>query len=32
MAQASIDLHELTQREYPYGFSTDSKPTPRRAG
>jgi Fe-S cluster assembly protein SufB len=23
MAQASIDLHELTQREYPYGFTTE---------
>jgi len=23
MAQASIDLHELTQREYPYGFASD---------
>jgi Fe-S cluster assembly protein SufB len=23
MAQASIDLNELTQREYPYGFVTD---------
>ena len=23
MAQASIDLHALTEREYPYGFSTD---------
>jgi Fe-S cluster assembly protein SufB len=23
MAQASIDLRELTQREYPYGFSSD---------
>jgi Fe-S cluster assembly protein SufB len=23
MAQASIDFRELTQREYPYGFSTD---------
>jgi Fe-S cluster assembly protein SufB len=23
MAQASVDLHELTQREYPYGFTTD---------
>ncbi|HEY5282240.1 MAG TPA: Fe-S cluster assembly protein SufB, partial [Polyangia bacterium] len=23
MAQASIDLQALTQREYPYGFSTD---------
>ncbi|HEX7500469.1 MAG TPA: Fe-S cluster assembly protein SufB [Polyangia bacterium] len=23
MAQPSIDLNELTQREYPYGFSTD---------
>jgi Fe-S cluster assembly protein SufB len=23
MAQASIDLHQLTQREYPYGFATE---------
>ena len=23
MAQASVDLRELTQREYPYGFTTD---------
>jgi len=23
MAQASIDLNELTQREYPYGFTTE---------
>jgi Fe-S cluster assembly protein SufB len=23
MSQASIDLQDLTQREYPYGFSTD---------
>jgi len=23
MAQPSIDLHELTQREYPYGFTTE---------
>ncbi len=23
MAQTSLDIDQLTQREYPYGFSTD---------
>jgi hypothetical protein len=32
MAQASIDLHELTQREYPYGFTTELEATLRRKG